>query len=372
MSFHVADAVTGRTLREGAPVVAFLVQSQHDTYPLQDAPNRAATRPSGYFALASLPIFGRAADCGQIEVYDEKQLGVRLALLMTGTESWQALMDTAFGKGDSVQFMGRPNPTGETSRTNSRMYGLCLLHLETYLHLVDNPRTELASRLCFDGFDADQLIPANRAENVRSTIDVLDKCRQSPFNRHLASTPADSNFHAHFRLMTICSLRAEKRELEQALDKMPEFTGLLSTYATASECYFGSDFRTFSHELPGMKAEELLSLEGASLHDHPDLAKYLTLLWDCIHLGDRMYDIHAFFKPSAYAGQDWSAPSLLDLANGTLPGLWAELVGLEVDHNEKEASEGLLDKEIARLEATVATMRGVLSKARASRADRWS
>jgi hypothetical protein len=367
MSFHVADAITGRNLRQGAAVVGFLVQSQHDKFPLDETPNRAATRPSYYFALESLPIFGIAADCGMMEVLDESQLGVRLALLMTGESDWEALSDNGFGRGHSVRYMGRPEPAEGKGRTNARNYGLCLIHLETYLHLVGRARTELASKFCYDGFDSKQLAPAKRAENVRSTIDILETCRRSPYNLHLPTAPPESDFSAHFDLMKVCSLRAERRELEMACGEMPRFTGLVSAFANVTESDFGADFTALTRELPGLKPEEILSREGASLHESADLEEYLSLLWDCLHLGSRMYDIHALFKPSPYSGNDWSGPSLLDLVSGTLPGMWAEMVGLEVGHNDSEVAEGILDAEITRLEATTAKMREILSTARAAR-----
>jgi hypothetical protein len=101
----------------------------------------------------------------------------------------------------------------------------------------------------------------------------------------------------------------------------------------------------------------LLTSGHLSVDEVPDFNELLGSLWDCWHLRTRMYDVHAEFKPSSYAGQDSNQPSILALGRMTMRGVWAELVEDYGAHHPSVQRTSQIESELEQMEALVATMR---------------
>lgn len=368
MSYSVADAITGRNLMEGQPVVGFIVQHQNDHYPLADNPNHAGIVPSHYFAIESLPIFGECGDCGAIEVSDELQLSVRLALQMTGTSTWAQLSDNGFSWHHGVQFMGRPDgPVTQGPRgINKRVYGLCLMHRETYDHLMTNGRSELADLYCCDGYPGEQRSPADREPDCRAVKALMGSCLQelpAVRQRYSDSRQVSAEKFVKFSALSrICSLNADGSHLQE-ISAGGEPHPLCHVLGNFDGALFGADFKELMRN-SSFLGHALLKSAVPSVENLPDLDELLPQLWNCQHLKNRMYDVHAHFHPSLYAGQDANYPSILELSRATLQGAWAELVTRQV-LGLGEDSPSRLDDELAKMEALASEMRSQLTKLRA-------
>jgi hypothetical protein len=369
MGFYVADVVTGRNLRSGQPVVGFVVQHQNNQYPLSDNPNACVAVPSAYFALESLPIFGTAEEFGKIEVDDENQLAVRLVLKMTGLTSWEEFNDKMFGSRDGVQFLGLPEPEeGSSRKSNNRRYGICLMHRDTYDHFVLQGRSVLGDYCANDGFEGLHRQPEDKTHDVETVKRLITECLQSPFNIwgkiDKDNPPSTEVFVKASNLSRVCSFAADWPELE---DVFPEQTVplLLKAMSFSDGKLFGQDFATLlrTTEIIGHR---ILEKGYESAEAIPDFDELLNAFWDCLHLKNRMYDVHALFKPSMYAGQDYNFPSVLELSRSTIGNVWSELVEQHVEHDIDVRHPERLNDELVRMEGLVASMRMCLSDARAA------
>ncbi|AOG03457.1 hypothetical protein [Bosea sp. RAC05] len=93
--FNVVDPVTGVTLKQGDPIVAIMLQRRTGGYP--DAVTGLAVRPhhpTGLFEPASLPIYGKMGDTGDV-VPVKGQLSVKAFVEMAGASSWDQAFATA-------------------------------------------------------------------------------------------------------------------------------------------------------------------------------------------------------------------------------------------------------------------------------------
>jgi hypothetical protein len=361
-SFRVADVITGRNIAEGQPVVAFLVNSQHGRYPLDGNANALGHSAGHFFAIESFPIFGTSDDCGMVDVEDESQLAVRLALRMTGTNDWETLTENAFSTRKGVRFLGRP----EQDEATRRVYGMCLMHRDTYDHLVLQGRSLHAKTWTSDGFVGEYRDPTIRQQDIDEVKAVLTSCMTSPNNvyRLLKQDWASrlNDFAAASNLSRICALNADHYVLDEVLPgrKLPT---LMTALSSSDGHQVGSDLCEVLRTI-GILGQGLLESPHLSANEMPDLDELLGLLWDVIHLRTRMYEIHAHYHPSFYAGQDHNFPSVLELARATHLGVWAEMLALRVKI-DGDADSPDLDAELAALEDTLAKMRESLRAARA-------
>lgn len=371
MSFQIADMINGRNLYEGAPVVAFIVNAQGGHYPLQDNPNAFGNRPSHFFAIESFPIFAVAAEGAAIEVADESQLSVRLALQLTGTTSWDDLSKTAFNSRRGVRLLGRQPNEARPGDVGRRVYGLAVMHRDTYNHLISRGRSALAASCACDGYAGEYRKPADKASDIQRVLELLTGLMQCPAN--IWSRPAGAEvatpeeFRAGTNLWRICALSADAH-LRQEMMPDVELPPLMYALDSSDGQQLGADFREQLRHCDFL-GQGLLKSGHLAAADVPDLAEFLELLWDCVHLRTRMYEIHAHFYPSFYAGQDSNYPSVLEMARATLEDVWREFTD---NHLEYETGNRVhqLAEELARTEATVIAMRAQLAAATKAAASR--
>lgn len=367
MSFQIADAINGRNLLDGQPVVAFIVNAQGYHYPLKDNPNGLGNRASHFFAIESFPIFGTAGEGNRVEVQDESQLAVRLALQLTGTQDWGELSDKAFNSRAGVRLLGLPDTEDRPHITNRRVYGLCVMHRDTYDHLVLKGRSPLAESCASDGYRGEYRSPADKEQDVRTVKDILTDFMQSPANiwrrpdNGANATPAE--FSAAFDIARLCALTSDVYLRDSLFPKTLNLPTLLYALDSSDGHQLGSDFRELLRPC-NFLGMELLKSGHLTADDVPELHEFLSLMWDCMHLRTRMYEIHAHFYPSFYAGQDRNFPSVLEMARATLEHVWAEYTENELGpFSSKGAGKGL-DSELDRMEKVVQAMRAQLQKAR--------
>lgn len=127
MGYCVADFATGRFINYGDPVVGFLVSAELGSVAHPRNPVKANNRPTDRFGMQSFPLFGMYSDFGQMDIaeVDMKQLGVELALKMTGSLSWKDLLRTAHC----------PRKPAAAAQEPAN-FGLALMHRSTYDYLV--------------------------------------------------------------------------------------------------------------------------------------------------------------------------------------------------------------------------------------------
>lgn len=367
MSFQIADVINGRNLLEGQPVVAFIVNAQGGHQPLQDNPNALGNRSSHFFAIESFPIFGTAGERSRIEVDDESHLSVRLALQLTGTQDWKELSNKAFHSRAGVRLLGRPDPEDRPHVTTRRVYGLCVMHRDTYDHLVLKGRSPLAVRCASDGYQGEYRAPADKQQDIRTVKDILTGFMQSPANIWRrpdgGADSATSEFRHAFDIARICALSSDVYLRNELLPNMDNLPTLLHALDSSDGQQLGSDFREVLRAR-NFLGVELLKQGGGTADDVPDLHEFLDLMWDCMHLRTRMYEIHAHFFPSFYAGQDRNFPSVLEMARSTLEQVWAEYTENELGPYSSEGAGKELDAELDRAEKVVHAMRAQLKKAR--------
>lgn len=353
MGYCVADFVTGRNLPSGAPVVGFLVNAQART----DDPNKSAGRSGDFFSLESFPIFGEAEEGGLMYVDDESSFAVRLALKMTNTRDWEELSQTALEHWRGVQLLGQPDEEGYP--TNKRAYGLALMHRETYDYLVLGERSALATAYSSDGYRGEHRVRADKEPDINKVKYLLNECLEhaaelGPLD---ADTPDPvSHVQTSGDLMRICSLNADWDVLERVFPTENHFPRLLSCLSVSDGQLLGPDLHA-TLRANKMLGNCLLTNGRLSVDEVPDFNELLGALWDCWHLRTRMYDVHAEFKPSSYAGQDSNQPSILALGRMTMRGVWAELVEDFGAHHPSVQRTAQIESELEQMEALVATMR---------------
>lgn len=364
-SFYVADAVTGRNLDEGQKVVGFLVNSQRHEYPLNQDPNGCALRPAHYFALESFPIWGVAGDRGSMEVEDENQLSVRLALHMTGCRSWEELAENLFEERRGVQFFGLPDVEGGAS--NRRFYGLCLMHPDTYHLLAGRARSALTMQGMVDGQEEDFRDPAARGADVERVRRLLDCCLKMR-NENILSAVGTAKYPGIEKitllgdLARVCSLNADEMYITNYMLKDGPLPPLASGLSTANGKLFGKDLMAVLRS-SGLIGDAFIRNEDiASVAEVPRMQEFLEQLWDCLHLAGRMYDVGAHFKPSVSGGQNRNFGSVMELSRVTAASVWAELIAHSAETGDLDCRT--LDAELANMEAMVKGMRLALERAR--------
>jgi len=363
MSFYVGDAITGRTLDEGAPVVAFLVNYQGGKYPLHDNPNARLTGAADRFALESLPIFGKAGDCGRIMPDDENSLAVRLALRMVACSTWKEFNEKGLHARTGVQLLGQ---AGEQF---VRSYGLCTMHRDTYDFLITGKRTVVAKGWCPSGYPGLHRDPANKASDVERVLALLTRCMQEPAAASIKQPPQkgdeidmDMFMRAH-NLARLCMLTSERQALEDVFPDESDVPLLMWGLGSQDGRLFGADFHALTRVLPFI-GHGLMKLDATSASEVPHLREFLELLWDSRHLDTRVDQLNAEFRPSIYSSQDRNYGQMLEIGRHTLESVWSELVDVHLDCYGAEDHIQDLDDELAKMEATVAKMRERLAQGR--------
>jgi len=361
MSFYVGDAITGRTLDEGAPVVAFLVNYQGGKYPLHNNPNARLTGPADRFSLESLPIFGTAADCGRIEPDDEDSLAVRLALRMAACDTWDQFSKTGLHARTSIQLLGQD---GEQFK---RTYGLCTMHRETYEFLVGGKRTKLANGWCPSGYTGLHLDPVMKAVDVERVLALLTRCMQEPAATYIKQPPQKGEqidmekFMQAHNLARLCMLTSDHQIFDDIFPGEVDVPLLMWGLGSQEGRLFGADFHALTRTLPFI-GQDLMQQNAASAAEVEHLREFLELLWDCRHLDTRVDQLNSEFRPSIYSSQDRNYGQMLEVGRHTLESVWSELVDVHLDCYGAEDHIQDLDDELARMEATVAKMRERLAQ----------
>lgn len=356
MGFNVADTVTGRAIGYGQPVVGFVVQHRFDEPRLKDDPLNSAIRPTDYFALESLPIFGNYEDSGLMEVEDESQMAVQLLLRMTGCLNWEDFKERALNRREGILLPSRYGPG------TKRHFGLSLMHLSTYQYLLGG-RAVLARGEASDGFEGEQREPVDKASDIRAIVQLLDRALAAPERIALtarteeAAPPSAEAFRLATEWTRVCELSGyHELHALKGIDvwALPPLRSALDTYSNAT---FGNDFKHVLRDT-GLLGWNLMSSGVRSCEDVPEIPELLGLLWDCQQIGNNMYDVHAIFRPSGYAGGDVNNIASIELAKMTVEAGWTAFVDRLVDCDD-DAAEEKMNGEIEKMEALVARMKAV-------------
>jgi hypothetical protein len=241
------------------------------------------------------------------------------------------------------------------------------MHRETYDHLVRGERSRLAVAYSCDGLPGDQRSQADKKYDIAAVKAIMSKCLAKA--AALASEPKpqgqdDETLIRHMMVKSdlgrICSLSADPEERQRILPEETSPPKLLEVLGTRDGKLVGDDMRTVLRE-NRLLGHSLLQDGHLSVDTVPDLDELLSLLWDCMHLKNRLYDVHAHFVPSSYAGQDSNYPSVLELGRVTIQGVWEELVDDFAQHSQRSPEH--LQAELERMEAMVVQMRQLLDAA---------
>lgn len=359
MGYYVADFVNGRNLSSGAPVVGFLVNAQ----PRTDDPNNSALRSGDFFSLESFPIFGTAEEGGLMYVDDESSFAVRMALKMTDSADWEQLSRHALEQRRGVQLLGQPDKEGYP--TNQRAYGLALMHRETYDYLVLGERSALATACSSDGYRGEHRVRADKEPDIDRVKMLLNACLEHAAELGpLRADMPDPVTHVQVLgdLTRICALHSDWDVQERVFPIEANLPRLLSCLSVSDGRLIGMDLHAtlYANQMLG---HCLLTKGHLSVDEVPDFNELLSLLWDAWHLRNRMYDVHAEFKPSSCAGQDSNQPSILALGRITMQGVWSELVEDFAAHRNTPQRAAQMKEELAQLEGLLATMREQLDGA---------
>lgn len=357
MGFYVADTVTGRVIGYGQPVVAFLVQHRQDEPRLRDDPLTSATHTTHYFALESLPIFGTYDDCGMIEVDDESQLAVQLVLRMAGYAGWEEFSEDAFNRRKGVSI---PVRDGQATSV-VRHYGLSLMHLSTYQHLLQG-RSPAADKESVSGYPGLYRQREDKLPDVTKALAMFERALAFP-SRPCFVKPQPGVIPEGFQELSawahLCDLSDKRRDAhrtELGIDDLPELCSALGD----TNAQFGPDFKRTLRGA-GLLGWELLASPVKSVEELPELPALLGLLWDCMQIGNRMYDLHAVFRPSAYASDDRNNISIIEAARMNIETAWADHVETAIGCVRDEFSD--LDHEIAQMQALVDRMSAIKADA---------
>jgi hypothetical protein len=360
MGYNVADFVTGRNLTSGAPVVGFIVMAN----PRGDDPNNSAARAGDFFMPESFPIFGKTEEGGLMHVDDESSFAVRLALRMTGMPDWEELSENAFEQRRGVQFLARADTDGAPSY--HRAYGLALMHRETYDHLVHGERSALATACSSEGYRGEHRVRSDKGPDIEKVTAILDACiKKMVENGPMHAGRSDMADHVQQTgdLIRLCSLSSEWDVQKRVFPGESNLPRLLEALGTSDGRLIGVDLHATLRDA-GLVGPPLLYCGQSSVSAVPDFDELLGLLWDCWHLRTRLYDVHAEFKPSSYAGQDSNQPSILALGRATLRSVWTELVEDFSQHHATEQRTAQMNSELEQMETLVAAMRRQFEEAK--------
>jgi hypothetical protein len=360
MGYNVADFVTGRNLAAGAQVVGFIVRAN----PRTDDPNRSAVRAGDYFMPESFPIFGKAEEGGLMEVDDEVSFAVRLALRMTGMPAWEELCKNAFEQRRGVQLLAQPDTEGCPSYR--RAYGLALMHRDTFDHLVGGERSALGVARSCDGYRGEHRVRTDKAPDIEKVKSILNEClaKAAEMGPLRVGTPGmTEHLQTTGDLSRICSLSAGWEVQRRVFPQETNLPRLLEALGTSDGALIGTDLHATLRDV-GMLGKPLLDCGHAAVDAVPDFNEMLSLIWDCWHLRTRMYDVHAHFIPSSYAGQDSNQPSILELGLATIKGVWLELLEDFSANIQSAQRTEQMESELAKMETLVAGMRKQFEAAR--------
>lgn len=256
MAFRIADGVTRRALKEGAPVVAFLVR-RNNRYPYDENPDKAPIAPCDLYTLESLPIFGEYDGYGGVSLdKGDDSVAVKVALAQAGGLSWKQLM--ACGIGDSYQLLSKPGDE------NKRAYGLFIVHQDTFQRVCKS---------AWPAVDSDEVLAQQQGKDVAVVVELV--------NRYLALCNDDNKAYTEKRSrevylgIQICSLRtsvgfaADGTELD-----MPELARVLE-----SRDIFGEDFKETLDALKYLTNMPDRAPKPRTVDDVPQYKELLEALW---------------------------------------------------------------------------------------------
>jgi hypothetical protein len=293
-SFYVTDITSGRTLTGNEPVVGFLVSWRGSRYPLDQNPNESIIYPGARFELASLPMHGTYYDYGRMVVADEHQIGVKLALAMTQCKTWEDLMRRSLQVDEGVEVAGE-----------KRVYGLALMHRDSFDHLVSSGGSRSAG--------TPDLVSQKAADVAQ--MELLGKAyfaRRAELKAFSEASKESSEFFDK-----VCQVESLGRLLglngDWAEDCIADPSGgdALKVPPVASYFASGQGAGRAADELKGiLRAVGLWNLghvrskSPESLEDVPRYRDYVESVWETQRLMEAMYRNGLSFAPSMLAGQD--------------------------------------------------------------------
>lgn len=142
-NFYGQDLATGDPIHAGDPVVAFVV-SPGKGYPFEENAAQSTLAPTGRFLLESLPLHGVYDGAFGLEISRENDLAVRLLLKTTGATDWEdflarGLKVNASSQGLRIFGDAEPVDAKYAGADRQRVYGLAMMHAETFVHLLSQP-----------------------------------------------------------------------------------------------------------------------------------------------------------------------------------------------------------------------------------------
>lgn len=339
---QLADALTGRSLPRGEPVVALVVERRTGGYP--DATTHAAMAPSSpsqMFEPVSLPIRGKAGDYGDIEPRSG-DLGAKILLDLANKPDWASLATEAFGYKASIllgdaAYGKEKSDIGFPVDKNPRVLGLVVFSEASWKRIVrdGSPRT-------------------SRANDVAAVLDALSTARKAVLAGD--NTALGMNMDLT-RLASSCLYETDPDDPEKTR------TTRLPTLSRALSGREGGDL------LSGMATERLrkggvLGTRLLRQEPGPDTVRLIGMVWD-LQAAERGMDLLCkTWQPSYGAGQHDNAKEVANAAIDAFSDSAAHLLDRVEEGYGDEEEIAELEGMMARLEAARAAIAGRLEALR--------
>lgn len=256
MACDIADGVTRRALKEGTPVVAFLI-GRNTHFPYDRNPNHAPIYPCDLYVFQSLPIFGTYDGAGGLKLRkDDDSVAVKIALAQAGGQSWKNLMDC--GVDDSYQLLGKPGDD------NKRSYGLFIVHRDVFEMVCQAPPSETGSVASL----LDQ-----RDQDVTVVTELVNRYLHLCCDEEALRT--DERGQQVYDGIQICSLSTSVgKRADGSRFELPELARVLE-----SRRVFGRDFHDALDELKYLTSLPDRSPTPLTVDDIPQYVELLRALW---------------------------------------------------------------------------------------------
>jgi hypothetical protein len=325
---YLSDAITGINLARHAEVVVFLV-SRNSTFPYDERVNEAPQYPCDLFRFNSLPIFGKTDDETGIQVEDEEQLGVKLALRMSDCASWDEFQSKAIrGKGVTFAVKSRSQQSLQERQADARArtYGLFVIAKDTFMRIKRKVR--------FTGEKPVRSDASLRREQVAQVLAMYDAFFDMQRLMNGGPTAGDS---AADRILADKRKRLEGLVAATKLEGVTEYqngAGAMIALPMLSRAFgdghgsmFGRDFRALTMSL-GLRGADVGLCNGTSVPESAasfdGLTRYLELLWETQRLYFGMRYLNALAKPSITSGQRPNRVDVIETSRQTIETAFLE------------------------------------------------
>lgn len=350
-SFYVADCITGETIEDDQPVVGFIV-SHSKSYPLNENPNDASLRPTSRFRLESLPLFGQYADYGRMKPDDEDCFAVRLARAMTGTPTWETLMEKGFDHRSGVQLMGKPDgePTFWNDGKNRRVYGLALMHRSTFDYWLNQPRKKSMAD------DIDEMLA------LYDKFVELDKVVSTfPKEREARTPEQEALYMHHFSLFDALGIGQKHSYLDVAGNHVDTpFLCQVFSHDTYGPDIRATLFGSGLH-MPHLRATRETEGHPGPAREWKSLVPLLEGLWQAQQLWFGMDHLCAEFRPSMYASQYDNRDAVLKFTLANLENLFKRALA-RFEYQEPEKAHAALSDMLDKIAGKAEKLRVILDQ----------